>query len=141
MANEKLEEVKGVDGLFTNPRGQYVVKTSAVSEKIIDPKTGRGKLLWGKLTVRKPNATKEDALRALAEVKERLRYGTSDTGPAGPIPTVRAYAPSWSARQLAKRRWTAESGTARVVGWRFDTYVVPNVSRAIMILWIWLVPS
>ena len=117
MANETLKPVRGISGLFRNPRGCYVVHTSAKATKT-------GKLRKRKKTL-VPGTTKDQAIAALAEVKAELRSGES-LSPGGPIPTVRAYAPVWGERQLARGNWSANSGTAEQVGHRLDRYVIPH---------------
>lgn len=122
MANDKLRPPRGrlakVSGIFVNPRDQYVIKTTAKNEKT-------GRLDFRKRTL-PAGATEEDALRALAEVKEEIRNGGAQRPKPLPVmPTLRAYVPCWSARQLSKGKWSAEAGTADTVGWRFDRYVIP----------------
>jgi|GEM_PF-3242815 len=116
MAKEKLKPVKGVAGLFVNPRGQYVIRTTALSEK-----TGK---LGERSKTLKPGTTKDIALRELADLREKLRSGESDQ-PARQAPTLEAYAPLFAQRRLSRGKWSANGGTAEITGWRLDRYVIP----------------
>lgn len=118
MTTEKLKPVRGIAGLFVSPRGLYVIKTSARSVKT-------GKMVYGKRTLPE-GASRNEAIAALAAVKEDLRTGEPGARRASDVPTLRAYVPCWAESQIASGRWSTEGGTASAVGWRLDKYVIPR---------------
>lgn len=108
-----------VPGLFRRERDRrYVVRATGLNQKT------------GKLTERTrtlpEGASRADALRVLAALREEAKAGAVPKAVATPQPQrVVDYVPVWATQRLANGHWSANGGTAETVGWRFDRYVVP----------------
>jgi integrase len=114
--------VGGVPGIFRDNKGRFVILTTGLSVK-----TGK---LSNKVRRTLPDgATEEEALKALATLKEQIKSGTAGVarGPKLKIPTLRAYAPSWAESQIASGQWSVDGGTAESVGWKLEEYVMPHL--------------
>lgn len=102
-------------------RDQLVVRTTAKDRRT-------GKMRERRRTM-PAGATIAEALAVLDELKAEaagVRVAPTRVRDPDDVPTVEAYATVWGKRRLSKGRWSPNSGTAEIVGFRLDRYVMPT---------------